>query len=509
MQPVLVIDLTRDPILAYIVDVSTNEGLILERATASRLSWLSEYSRKSLEKNKIDSEVVPIDTNGTSLQDNPTTMPFNGGEVLLSLVKQFTREWTNSVVILPPIDYISFGLNAPFGDMKRLSKVLLSEVQDTVPFELDEMHLHYRSMQFLGRDDFFVHVGLIPKQFIRDMLVWLNEATIEATILCPSTCVLSTFYDLSEGASPLAALIHYDYPNMNFGIFIDAKFCVDRTFNYFTDNEGQEHRDHFIESSLRQFRTMLLAFEKRFDRNIPQILVFGKEVNTLLLQDLFPQREIRLYADEEYKVDSDFFAKKAALFGRDEKAPEPLVNFRSGEFKVGIKWAGLFHCIQQVLPYFLTFCVCTVVTLLVSYFARESRLEAIQATTVETIRELIPSIDPNSSSPSEFVKSELATIQKQLRDLGSPFQLSPLDALVELSKDFQKRSNATIRRINIVGNKVTIEGSAPNYAAMDTLEKAFKKKKRTYCQVKNTVNATGASGGSSTLNFSFTLELCE
>lgn len=507
MQPVLVIDLDKDPASALIIDASDADLPVLERASVAIGNLYARYHHSYNLKSVIQEESSVKNAAAQSEQVSDVPEIVSGKELLQLLVKPLVREWTNSIVIIPPLDYVSIGIDAPFGDASRLSKILTSEVQDAVPFELDEMHMHYRAFQFPGASNFYVHVGLMPKEFISDVINWCSGAGVEATVLCPPSSIIGLCYDVMEGASANAAVICDDYPCMSLGIFVDGKFYSDRVLHAFFDERAEETREAFTRQALQEFRTTLLSFEHQYDIDVSQVILFGEGLKDSMLQELFPHKEL-LRNDSLLDI-HDFMLRRTALFGRDLRPSQPLTDFRSGAFKTGIKWSGVLDGVRQILPYFIMLCCCIIIALATSYFVRKNRLAALQATTVENIRQMIPSIDPNSQNPADFVRNEIGVIQKQLRDLGSPFQLSPLDALLELSKDIPKRGNANIKRVNIVGNKVTIDGTAPNYAALDTLEKAFKKKKRTYCGVKNTVNAVGAGASTSTLNFSFTMELCE
>ena len=501
MQPVLVIDLTEDPALAFIVDAAGSDVAVLERASAPLADFLEYYlPRGAPEPN----EETAAEGGEPGQDTGPPLAP-----ALRTLIGSLSRSWTSSVVLLPPVDYVSVTLQAPFGDDERLGKILSLEVQDALPFELDDMHMHYSVGPRSGEGGYEIHVSLMPRQFLRDLLNAFREVGVDPTVLTTLSSVLNLVFGGVETAAPGAALLYCSFPQVVLGLFINGRIRVDRVLHEQLDDEETLGPSAFLRAALQESRATVRSFEQRNNVELEQILVLGSGEDLQLIQEMFPDREIRqCRLDGETTSARELLLKKAAQFGRDVKPPVPLVNFRTGEFSVGIHWKDMFKGIRAVLPYAAAALFCLILGLSASYYSRESRLATLRGTTVEHIRNLIPSIDPATERPSDFVRNEIALIQKQLRDLGSPFQLSPLDALLEISKDFQKRSGSTISRINIVGNRITLDGTAPNYTTLETIEKAFRKKKRTYCDVKNDAASSGpASTGA--LRFSFKVELCE
>lgn len=500
MQPVLVIDLTKDPSMALVVDASSPDCDVLARAQAPLGDYLAAYRPRNDEVTDGNDKQEPAAEPEKAEQEAPPPVK--------NLLQKLTVEWTNCIIIVPPLDYVSLTLRTPFGDPKRLAQILALEIQDTVPFELDDMHLHYGATKRPQDGDYEIHVALFPKSALEALLAACSEAEVDPTIIMPASAVLELIYKSAADAPADTAVLYSDYPHFALGLFVDGRLCAEKESHAeLAENNGSDNKA-FVRSTLNDFRAALRSFEQQHELEIEHLLMLGEPFPEGALDELFPKQKKLKVPVPEGSSCREFLARKAALFGGDRNPPTPLVNFRTGAYAVGIRWKDVFGGIEQLVPYFAAFVGCLVIGLCGMYYGRKMHLETVRATTVSQIRGIIPSIDPNTDKPSDFIRAEISAIQRQLRDLGSPFKVSPLDALVEISKDFQKRSGSTITRVDIVGDKVTLEGTAPNYSSIENIEKALKKKKRTYCDVKNEVNSSGP-GNTGVLRFSFKVELCE
>ncbi len=503
MQPVLVIDLTKDPSVALVVDASGPDCDVLERVQAPLGEYLAAYCPR------IDE--IPGDGGDEAAEPEKIE---ESAPPIKELVEKLTVEWTNCIIIVPPLDYVSLTLRTPFGDPKRLAQILALEIQDTVPFELDDMHLHYSATRRPTDPDYDIHVALFPKSALDGLLAACHEAEVDPVVIIPAVAALELIYKSLADAPADTAFLYSDYPHFAIGLFADGRLCVEKESHAMLAEGDGGDKDEFIKSTLNDFRAFLRSFEQQRELEINHLLVLGELPPKGALDELFRKQEILKCPLPERSSCRELLAQKAALFGLDRKPPVPLVNFRTGAYAAGIRWRDFFGGLEQLIPYFAAFIGCLVIGLCGTYYARKAHLESVRAATVNQIRDVIPSIDPNTEKPSDFVRAEISSIQRQLRDLGSPFKVSPLDALVEISKDLQKRGGSTITRIDIVGDRITLEGTAPNYSSIENIEKTLKneksskKKKRTYCDVKNEVNSSGP-GNTGTLRFSFRVELCE
>ena len=120
------------------------------------------------------------------------------------------------------------------------------------------------------------------------------------------------------------------------------------------------------------------------------------------------------------------------------------------------------------------------------------------------IKASMPNIDIPEWLEVEALRGQLNKLQDQLKDLGSLSRFSPLDTLVQITKDFPTVPDVAVRSINIKNSRVKLEGTAPDYAAVENIEKKFKAKKELYSRVKSDVSSTMNAGSNGR---TFTLEI--
>ena len=483
MQLVLVIDLTRDPASALVVDVSSPELTVVEREVLPRGAYLEQI---------LGTRSLVAEGDEASAEESPS--PGAPENLIEKLIAPLSSDWGNSVVVLPPVDYVSLFLKTPFTDPKRLEQVLALEVQDAIPFELEEMQMQYRVHGAAGNEGNEVHVSLMPRRFLLSVIEQCREAGVEGTVITTLSSLLGVAID-EELPGADRALIYWRPPFLSLGIWYRGAICADRVV---------ECHDGDPVMGLRDIRMALVAFEQRYETSLGHIHVFGEPLSNFILKDAFPGREVHTATLASHED----LTRKAARFASDSAPVEPFVNFRSGALRVRLRWGEIGRGLRELYPYLMGSLTCLVVAFGVIYYSRMSRVEAVRESTISKIAEVIPYIDRNVDRPSDFLRTEISVIQKQLRDLGSPFQLSPVDALLDVGKDIQRRGGITISRVMILGNKVTVEGTTQDYKATDTLEDNFQKKRKVYCDVKKDV--TPMSGGTAgAARFTLKLELCE
>lgn len=504
MQLVLVIDLSASPATALVVDVEGPLPRIVEKSQEDLPPAFLQNLLDTTQPDESDRE--PRDEARDIAAAAEAVNPIK------TLVGNLRSEWTGSVVLLPPLDYISLNLGSPFGEPRQLDKVLSLEVQDNIPFELQDMHFYYQPFKGLGEEKFDVHVGLMPKRTLERIILLCREAGVEGTVICPFSDVLGALKQAREDSFGDSVVIYARYPVFALGIFVEGELRSGKMYHANLENHEIEAESSYVEEVARRFQATVLSFENRSHLSLENVLVAGDELLFSRIRELLKDRNLEHVTLPSASGGGDVreeLAALGALFVREKKPAPPLCNFRTGRFAVALRLDEVVRGMKCLAPYVGAAMLCIIASLAFIYYGRKSHLDSINATILETVGRLIPSVGSHPGNPADFVRGEIQTIEKQLGALGSPFKMSPLDAVLEISRDFKKRDrgNATIKRVSVVGKKVTIEGVAPSYSSLDIIERVFNKK-RTYCDTKKTVTPANTAG-TTTLNFSFTVELCE
>jgi hypothetical protein len=162
-------------------------------------------------------------------------------ERLTATIRSLPREWTGASVIIPPHDHLALNLNLPFGDSKNLDRIVDLEVQDVVPFELDDFVVQYSPLgpSSLGgaalavndqpTPSYDVHVGLMPRLFVRNLLFFCKAVGIEPNIITVPSSALASVYHLGKDFFKTnSAVVFNRGDEFSMAVFINGEVRVER-----------------------------------------------------------------------------------------------------------------------------------------------------------------------------------------------------------------------------------------------------------------------------------------
>jgi hypothetical protein len=260
-------------------------------------------------------------------------------------------------------------------------------------------------------------------------------------------------------------------------------------------------------------RLTIAAMERRYGRQLEVIYLLNEPLCRWSKQEIQQTlgRNVEAVALNEMVRSGNQEAALAglgALFGQDAGAPPILTNFRTREFSYLPPLREILSGLRSLLPLFLGTLLLFFLALIVTYVVRAREISYLKGEINSQINRLIPSLALEYGNELTQLSKEIAVLDDQLKDLGSPNALSPLDALQEFAADFPASDTLFLQQISIRGTKMKIDGNAPDYATVEKLEKKLKQRKNVYCRIKkDSGNLGSAVGGSRT--FSFEIILCD
>lgn len=432
-------------------------------------------------------------------------------------IQQLKGEWTSSVVIMPPYDHVSLNINLPFGDSKMLDQVIDLEVQDVVPFEIDEFSVQHSQLGHFAKSDgigdapesqqpYDIHVGLIPRAFVSNILALCKATGVEPNILTvPSSAVGSVFHLGKDFFSGNSAVVLHRGDQYAVAAYINGQVRVEKTIQSSTilqaaqsSTDPSDKRPVYIALKL-----LVAAAERRYGAKIEKLFFLGDSPIDPALQQILGRPVESLSA-------SDFLTAKergdgniaalSAVFARDDEPALPLSNFRSREFSftptLGEFFKALLGARRQVLNAVVSALVCVVGV----YFAREYAAAHARNALIDQIRAVIPEFNPGEGDiRAALIKAE-AKLSDDLGVLGPIAKVTPLDALLEIIR-LLPTDNITISSIKVTSSRASIAGTAPKLSSVETVGDALRANKGVFSKV---VANPGTSVGS---RFNFTVEV--
>ena len=426
-------------------------------------------------------------------------------------------EWTAVSVIIPPHDHLALNLNLPFGDARNLDRIVDLEVQDVVPFELDDFLVQYAPLGPMSHGNaaldskeqsatsYDVHVGLMPRIFVKNILHLCKAAGIEPNIITVPSSALGSVYHLGRDFfSSNSAVVFNRGDEFSMAVFINGEVRVERVL-YASKliAAANQEAEHPLKAVFTALKLMLAATERRYGTRVENVYLLGREVKGANLQQLFGRPIQGIQMRDFIKSDGALggLSPLGAPFAADDSNLAPLSNFRSREFSFTPKIGEFLRAFVGATKYIRIAAAAFIVGVLCTYLVRAYTISAIESSLTKQVATVITGFTaPPSEIRSALMKAE-SKLTEELGVLASPAKVSPLDALLEILKLLPQNETVTINSIKISGTKAQITGTAPQLSAIETVGKALKANNGVFSKV------TATPGTSAQGKFNFTVDL--
>lgn len=492
MQSVLSIDVSTSSGSAVVVQIDGKDASVQE---------IHQFDPAVVFGLQAQNEMLSSVVNGAATP--APTLPNPDPEHLRSLLHSIKTPWTSSILIVPPKEYISMNLDLPFASNKGLDKIVNLEVQDLVPFDLDEFLLHYRPLGPRAAKNHDIHVGLVPRSSIASLLGVCKAAGFEPFMVSTPPSVLGAipFISPEKFESP-SAIVSVRDSFVSLVIVTEGRACMDRVIDQSRIGRGG------FSAFTRELKLFLATAEQRYGKTFQRIYTIGLE-DTQDLSGALGVTCIPLSVGELVKAadSTTALACLASVFAQDLRPPPILANFRVKEFAYSPQLRELAKGLRSLVPFFLAASLVAILSGLGVYSLRERRIHQMKNAIRDQIKTAIPALDAPAGLEVDALEGENRKLESQLSTLGSLSALSPLDYFSEISADLPVSSGISVTRVKIEGNKLRVDGTAPDYAATDKIERGLKKKKNVYCRIRNDLSSV--AGKQNSRGFSLDIVLCD
>lgn len=477
----------------------------------------------------IESKEIAAQTESQELPDQ-TTQSHNLDQLAIenspfkNALKELKSNWSSAILVVPSKVHLTLNLDLPFSDPKKINKILPSEIQDLVPFEVNDFLVSSKILiaNTSNSAESQVHVSLAPRQQIKDVLATCKNANIEPVIIAPISSILAGAYEIApEYFSKNSCLIWAEEPNYCMCLSIDgqvvqervvaaAKESVDSVEQQNEDLEGA--RQDFLINLAREFRLTIAAAERRYSKSFDTIYVFADEQTALQIQ-IGLGRSVELVKLSEFIKNQSQISSISvlgAIYALPANVTKILTNYRVGDFAYSPQLKEVLAGIKSLLPYIFATLISFVLATSIIYFMRASRLEKLQEQLQSQVNQFSPDANYQSGLEVAFIQGRIRELEQSLRDLGSLSKLSPLDSFLEISKTLPEvNSDISIYNVNIKDNRIRLKGNAALYQHIDNLEKGIKANKSAFCEVTRKDSTAQGISSNSKLGFEFIISICE
>lgn len=503
MQKILSINVSVEPAEAVLVAVSDRSIEVLEQHTAELGDLLQQWEQTDLAADGT------LDTASEENAPDTSDVSSSGSATLTRLLNAFSDTWSSSILIVPSKNYLSLKVSLPFADSKSIEKVIDLEVQDMVPFDVEEFLIGYNVLGVNAESPalFDVHVSLIPKNYIKRVLRTCRSCQFEPVAITSPASALASFYHVApDYFADNAAFVYLNNQTCYSCSAFDGIVSEDRAFqNSWVVPNG--NGAGVVDAQIKELKVALASLENRHNKNVEKVYFLGNSLNPTTLQNHLG-RSVEVLDTSDLTKGSrsaaTSIAAAAAVFVRDLNPAPLLSNFRSREFAFRPQLKQVFQGLKALLPYAVLTLLLVLTTCVVKIALNQYQIRTMRATIEEKIRAVAPSAANDGARTVKALNAAAKKVETELNSLGAPSLHAPIEVFTQLARDVGKAKAIEISQIRITGDRALITGTANSYAEADELRRIFKRNSDMYCVVERD-NASSADGSR---GFKYSINLC-
>jgi len=504
MQYILGIDFSCQPCEFTLSRVDGSTVEVLSRATAllplfADRSALRTANVKAIvsRKNQAAAPAVNSDNSAVDL-DAQSSQVWAAVEEIQRTVQSFEPVWTSCAVILPQNEHLSLNLDLPFSDPKNLDRIIDLEVQDVVPFELDDFFVQYSPLGPLsttsarspsaGDSNYDVHIGILPRIVVRNVLDICKAAGLEPNVLTvPSSAIGAAYQIAKDFFKENSAVVFNRGDEYTLAIYINGEVRVERSIygSQLLSAHTLEKREESFQHIFTAIKLLLASAERRYSTRIEKVYLLGREVKAANSHQIFgrpleglPFKDILKTSDSQVGL-----APLSTVFAFDEATKAPLSNFRSREFSFTPKLGEFLRALLGTRRYVVRALAALCITLIGIYVAREYALHSAESELTRQIRRVIPGFTSDTDKIRENLLKAENKLGEELATFGSRAKISPADAFIDLLKTLPESGEISITGVRVSDTRVQLTGETSEIAALERITNKLRDRRDVFQKV--------------------------
>jgi hypothetical protein len=522
MQCILGIDISCQPCELTVSQVDGTQVEVLHRTVVS----LPVFSSHDLLKTpglvaavvKSQNSTVEVAANsasnaGASSAELAQAFLEHNKEAVLGSISELRRAvaelptiWTATSVILPQNDFLSLNLDLPFADAKNLDRIIDLEVQDVVPFELEPFFVQYAplgavsdssgSAKTLSGQQFDVHVGILPRVIVKNVLDICKEAGLEPNILTVPSSAIGAVYKLAnEFVTSNSAIVYNRGDEYCIAVCINGEVRVERSVyaSQILSAVSPERRQENLQHIFTALKLILASAERRYKTKVDKVYLLGRQVKGTTAHQLFGRPLEGLPLDDILKSSDGQVGISAlsAVFAQDDALTTPLSNFRSREFSFTPRVAEFIRALMGTKRLVLRSLVGVALAAAIVFGARAYLISSYEQELIARIRKVIPVFPEQPERVRENLMDAVNKVSEELGALGSRAKVTQAEAFVEVVKSIPTNGEIAVTSIRVSGVRIQISGNAAELSPIERFIKVLDARKDIFSKVEYTTTRTG------------------
>ena len=428
----------------------------------------------------------------------------------LSSLPNLPPNITSSIAVAAPQKVLYKKSVLPFFDQKKVDQILPLQLQDTLPFDVDDFVISNRILGTKQGTEHPIISTLMPVEEVGKTLAAASALGLEPKILTTRSSALAAL-----------ALAHADRLGEVCGIlaagsgYCSLALIAQNNIVLLRDFPLSEAHTPLSSSHISHIKSSLKAAEQECGQKFPLLYVVAdSQTAQLCAKELSCNvRELPLgqllinRTSKELDAGEVFWALGiiSAETSSSKSLQNSLINLRKGSFAYQPVWGNLWAAIKEELLFFILFAVFLTAWCFTLVYNTSQSLSAVNKKITEMVSLAIPEEKLPTGGEVSEIEERVSKIEDQLRGIGSLSSLSPLETLRELSQVIGPDIDLDLDSLSIGHSRLTFRGTVPNHPTTGVLEEVLKKQKE-FCSVN--ITPMGSSRGSR-VSFSAEIGICE
>ena len=377
------------------------------------------------------------------------SQPFATDVELVEILKDKAREWAGAKIVssIPGQLFSQRLVSCPFADRKRVEKALPFEIEDGLPFPLEDIVIDHlvldggQSGKGAGASkEAAVLALMLPKTVLKQHLDLLASAGIDPQFIVPSYLGLYSVSEMmkSEGCTLLTC-------GKDLCLRSNGAVKALRSFSGLGPTTGLLHTVQSLETEQKE--------------RIEKV--------SLLCADDGAQGELTALGIAVEQIAPELGGKKAVDTVSLGLALSEQVNFRKGEFSYRLADEGAHRRKRTLIIAGAAAAVLFVANLGVKYYLIQTSYGKLD----QEIRAIYHQAVPDAKNPADpvmMLKSSLDEARKKYGVLG--MGTSSLDVMKAVTDGIPKEVRVAFQEFNLEGDRLKLQGEAASFESVDKIK---------------------------------------
>ncbi len=381
------------------------------------------------------------------------SQPFATDAELVEILKDKAREWAGAKIVssIPGQLFSQRPASFPFADRKRVEKALPFEIEDGLPFPLDDIVIDHlvldggQSAKGAGASkEAAVLALMLPKTVLKQHLDLLASAGIDPQFIVPSYVGLYSLSEMmkSEGCTLLAC-------GRDLCLRSNGAVKALRSFSGLGPTAGLRHTVQSLETEQKE----------------------RVEKASLLCADDGTQGELTALGIAVEQITPELGGKKAVDPVSLGLALSEQVNFRKGEFSYRLADEGAHRRKRTLIVAGAAAAVLFAVNLGVRYYLIRGSYSKLDQEIRAIYHQAVPDAKMTADPDADFariLKSSLDEARKKFGVLGTG--ASALDVMKAVTDGTPKEVRVSFQEFNLEADRLKLQGEAASFESVDKIK---------------------------------------